>query len=167
MLKSDASINDSISRMNSTFFKPAGALALAAALGLAGCGSMTGSTSGSTTTAANTPEPTVLLVPVQITDPALRSGCWAQFYSKREFQGDMLTLVGPAQVMSMDNGTARQLKREIDSVSVGPKATLEVYEHAMFRDRKVSFPPNSREGGLIRKLGFGGRIEAMKLSCNG
>jgi len=43
----------------------------------------------------------------------------------------MLTLVGPAEVQSMDKGTAA----------------------------------NSREGGLARKLGFGGRIEAMKLSC--
>jgi hypothetical protein len=36
----------------------------------------------------------------------------------------------------------------------------------MFKDRTVSFAPNSREGGLVRKLGFGGRIEAMKLSCS-
>jgi hypothetical protein len=66
----------------------------------------------------------------------------------------------------MDKGTARQLKRDIDSVSVGPRATLQVYEHAMFKDRTVSFPANSREGGLVRKLGFGGRIEALKLSCS-
>jgi hypothetical protein len=114
----------------------------------------------------NQPEPTILLVPVRIQDPALASGCWAQFYSKRDFQGDVATLVGPAQVQSMDKGTARQLKRDIDSVSVGPRATLEVYEHAMFKDRTVSFPANSREGGLVRKLGFGGRIEAMKLTCS-
>jgi hypothetical protein len=30
----------------------------------------------------------------------------------------------------------------------------------------VRFEPNSREGGLVRKLGFGGRIEALKLSCS-
>ncbi|VTU26770.1 hypothetical protein H4CHR_01861 [Variovorax sp. PBS-H4] len=136
-------------------------LCAAALLALGAC-----SSTPTATTAANQPDPTILLVPVQVSDPALSSGCWAQFYSKRNFEGDMLTLVGPAQVMSMDNGTARQLKRDIDSVSVGPRATLQVYEHAMFRDKTVSFPPNSREGGLIRKLGFGGRIEAMKLSCS-
>ena len=141
------------------------ALVGASLLALAGCGSMSGSGS-TTTTADNQPDPTVLLVPIQVTDPALRSGCWAQFYSKRNFEGDMMTLVGPAQVMSLDKGTARELKREIDSVSVGPRATLQVYQHAMFRDKTVSFPPNSREGGLIRKLGFGGRIEALKLSCS-
>lgn len=143
-------------------------VSLAALLALGACSNMPGSsksTANSMPAADNQPDPTVLMVPVQITDPALRSGCWAQFYSKRNFEGDMLTLVGPANLLSLDKGTARELKREIDSVSVGPKARLDVYEHAMFKDRTVSFAPNSREGGLIRKLGFGGRIEAMKLSC--
>lgn len=142
--------------------KTATCLSLAALFALGACSTTTPAPVGD-----NQPDPTVLLVPVQITDPALRSGCWAQFYSQRNFQGDMVTLVGPAEVLSVDKGTARALKREIDSVTVGPKATLEVYEHAMFRDRTATFPANSREGGLIRKLGFGGRIEAMRLSCNG
>jgi len=144
---------------------PSLALTVGSFLALGACGSMSTS-GGNTTSATNQPEPTILLVPIQVSDPALRSGCWAQFFSKRNFEGDMLTVVGPAQIVSTDNGTARQLKREIDSVSVGPRATLEVYEHAMFRDRTVSFPPNSREGGLVRKLGFGGRIEALKLNCS-
>ncbi|RYF76582.1 MAG: hypothetical protein EOO22_01640 [Comamonadaceae bacterium] len=114
----------------------------------------------------NTPQPTVLLVPVQINDPALASGCWAQFFSRRNFEGDVATLVGPAELQTLDDGAGRTLKREIDSVLVGPRARLQVYEHAMFKDRTVDFPANSREGGLIRKLGFGGRIEAMRLSCS-
>jgi len=140
-------------------------LLIAGTVALGACAS--NSTSSSTASGIdNQPDPTILLVPVRIQDPALASGCWAQFYSKRDFQGDVATLVGPAQVQSMDKGTARQLKRDIDSVSVGPRATLQVYEHAMFRDRTVNFPANSREGGLTRKLGFGGRIEAMKLNCS-
>lgn len=140
----------------------ASAFALTIALTLGACSS---TPTTSPTVAVNRPEPTILLVPVQITDPALSSGCWAQFYSERNFQGDMVTLVGPAEAESMDKGTARALRREIDSVSVGPMATLQIYEHALFKDRVVSFPANSREAGLIRKLGFGGRIEALRLSC--
>ncbi|WP_431108703.1 hypothetical protein [Variovorax paradoxus] len=141
-------------------------LMIAGAVALGACANTNTSAPQSTAAAQNKPHPTILLVPVRIEDPALASGCWAQFYTGRNFQGDMLTLVGPAEVQSMDRGTARQLKRDIDSVSVGPRATLQVYEHAMFRDRTVNFPANSREGGLTRKLGFGGRIEAMKLSCS-
>jgi hypothetical protein len=137
---------------------------MAALLALGACSSMTPTTK--TVAADNQPDPTILLVPIQINDPALRSGCWAQFYTERNFQGEVATLVGPAEVLTLDKGTAKALKRQIDSVTVGPKATLQVYEHAMFKDRTVSFPANSREGGLVRKLGFGGRIEAMKLSCS-
>lgn len=139
-------------------------LTIAAMLGLGAC--TTPSATNTASTAPNQPDPTVLLVPVQITDSRLASGCWAQFYSERNFQGDMATLVGPAEIQTLDKGTAKELRRDIDSLSIGPRATLQVYQHAMFKDRTVSFPPNSREGGLISKLGFGGRIEAMKLSCS-
>lgn len=143
-------------------------LLIASAVALGACANTSTpiTTTTATATADNRPDPTILLVPIRVEDPALASGCWAQFYTGRDFKGDMLTLVGPAEVQSMDKGTARQLRRDIDSVSVGPRATLQVYEHAMFRDRTVNFPANSREGGLTRKLGFGGRIEAMKLNCS-
>ncbi len=49
----------------------------------------------------------------------------------------------------------------------GPKATLTVFEHKTFKDKSVKFGPNSKEGGLIRKLGFTGRIESLKLECGG
>jgi hypothetical protein len=29
----------------------------------------------------------------------------------------------------------------------------------------VVFSPDSREGGVVEKLGFGGRIESMRLTC--
>jgi hypothetical protein len=132
-------------------------------IALTGCGSMSVPTTGAV---ANQPDPTILLVPVEVTNPALASGCWVQLYSQRNFQGDMATVVGPAEIQSMDKGTARELKREIDSLSVGPKAMLEVYEHAMFKDRVVTFPANSRVPGLITRLGFGGRIEALRLRCS-
>ena len=108
----------------------------------------------------------MLLIPVLVTDPALASGCWAQFYSKRDFNGDVATLVDPAGFVSLDKGKARELKREIDSLVLGPKATLTVYEHALFKDGAVTFAANSREAGRIKKLGFHGRIESLRLECS-
>jgi hypothetical protein len=113
----------------------------------------------------NQPAPMVLLVPVEIQNKALESGCWAQFYDERNFKGEVLTLVGPAQMDSMDKGTGRQFKRSIDSLVLGPKATLKVFEHQLFRDKSVDFSPNAREPGLINKLGVGGRIQSLQLSC--
>lgn len=120
-----------------------------------------------TATGDTKPQPVVVQVPVQITTPGLESGCWAQLYSERNFAGEPATLVGPISLESADQFTGRKLKREIDSLVTGPKATLRVYEHAMFRDRSVAFGPNSREGGLVTKLGLGGRIESLRLDCAG
>lgn len=115
--------------------------------------------------ADNQPEPVVMLVPVEISNKALESGCWAQFYDQRNFKGDILTLVGPAELGSADRGTGRQFKRNIDSLVLGPKATLKVFEHQMFKDKAVNFSANAREPGLIKKLGLGGRIQSLQLEC--
>ena len=113
----------------------------------------------------NQPAPVVLLVPVEISNKALENGCWAQFYDERNFKGDILTVVGPANIDSEDKGSGRQFKKSIDSLVLGPKATLKVYEHQMFKDKSVEFAANSKEAGLIKKLGFGGRIQSLQLQC--
>ena len=118
-----------------------------------------------TATGDTRPQPVVIQVPVQVTTPGLEAGCWVQFYAERNFAGDPATLVGPATVETADKFSGKQLKRNIDSLVTGPKATLRVYEHAMFKDRSTTFGPNSREGGLITKLGFGGQIESLQLDC--
>ena len=114
---------------------------------------------------ANQPAPVIMLVPVEVSNRALDTGCWAQFYDERNFAGDMLTVVGPASIDSMDKGSGKQLKRSIDSLVTGPKTLLQVYEHQMFKDRVVDFAPNSKEAGLVRKLGFGGNIQSLQLTC--
>jgi hypothetical protein len=119
-----------------------------------------------TATGDTRPQPVVVQVPVQVSTPALESGCWVQFYSDRNFKGDVATLVGPASLESADKMSGKQLKSHIDSLVTGSKATLRVYEHSMFKDRSTTFGPNSREGGLITKLGIGGDIQSMQLDCD-
>jgi hypothetical protein len=104
-------------------------------------------------------------VPSAASSGALQSGCWATFYDQRGFKGESLTLVGPMQLQSMDKGSARQLKRSIDSLVTGPRATLTVYDRQLLSNRSVQFGPDTREAGLIERLGFGGRIESMRLEC--
>ncbi len=82
------------------------------------------------------------------------------------FKGDSLTLIGPVELKTLDQGSARQLKRDIKSIVTGPRATLVVYEKQTLSARSVGFPPNSREGGLAEKLGYGGRIESLQMTCN-
>ncbi|HEY4958468.1 MAG TPA: hypothetical protein VII31_11685 [Caldimonas sp.] len=118
-----------------------------------------------TATGDTRPQPVIVQVPVEVTNTALESGCWVQFYDERNFKGEMTTLVGPAVLESVDKMSGKKVKRNIDSLVTGSKATLRVFEHAMFKDRAVAFGPNSREGGLLTKLGFGGEIQSMQLEC--
>jgi hypothetical protein len=136
------------------------AAALAALFALAACTSMrTGEPASSTVDNA------VVVLPTLGAGEQMRGGCWASFYSDRNFNGDSLTLIGPVELQTLDKGSAQQLKRDIKSIVTGPRATLTLYEKQFLSARWVGFTPDSREPSLAEKLGFGGRIESMKLSC--
>ena len=140
-------------------------IAALAGVALSGCGSMMMRSDANMAKGDTRPEPVVMVVPVQLTDPALQSGCWVQMYDERNFAGSFITLTGPGELQSFDKDSGKELRRRIDSLVTGPKATLRVYERALFKDRTVTFGPNSREAGLITKLGFGGNIQSLQLDC--
>ena len=133
--------------------------ALAALVALAACTSMR------TAEPASTVDTAVVVLPTSGAGEQMRSGCWASFYGDRNFSGDSLTLIGPVELQTLDKGSAQQLKRDIKSIVTGPRATLTLYEKQFLSARWVGFTPDSREPSLAEKLGFGGRIESMKLSC--
>ena len=135
---------------------------------LAACSSMGGgqrSSSGYGAGGADV-DTAVVLLPTAGAAEQMRAGCWASFYDERNFNGNSLTLIGPVELQTLDKGSARQLKRDIKSVVTGPRATLVVYEKQMLSARSVGFQPNTREAGLAETLGFGGRIESMRMSCS-
>jgi hypothetical protein len=108
----------------------------------------------------------IVLLPDAGAAEQVTSGCWATFFDERNFGGSSLTLVGPAELGTLDKGASRQLKRDIKSVVTGPRATLVLYQKQFLSARSVGFGPGTREGGLVEKLGFGGRIESMQLRCS-
>ena len=138
-------------------------LAPAAIAALVACTSMR---SGGPSIASPTVETAVVVLPTAGAAEQMRAGCWASFYDERNFSGSSLTLVGPAELRTLDKGSAQQLKRDIRSVVTGPRATLVLYEKQFLSARSVGFQPDSREPGLVEKLGFGGRIESMRMTCS-
>jgi hypothetical protein len=134
-------------------------LALAAALSLAACGST------KTSSPADDVDTAIVLLPGPGSAEQLRSGCRATFFDERSFNGSSLTLVGPTELKTFDKGSAQQLKRDIKSVVTGPRATLVLYEKQFLSARWVGFQPDTHEAGLMEKLGFGGRVESMRLTC--
>ena len=143
---------------------------LLAALAVAALGacSTTSGTRGSSGYASGMAEPdtVVLVLPTAGAGKEMRAGCWASFYEEPNFNGDSLTLIGPVELQSLDQGSARQLRRDVKSVVTGPRATLVVYQKQMLSARSVGFQPNTREAGLVEALGFGGRIESMRMTCS-
>ena len=139
------------------------ALALATAA-LAACSSMTPSAPATSGTVQV--DTAIVLLPGTGAADQIASGCWATFFDERNFEGSSLTLVGPAEMQTLDKGAAQQLKRDIKSVATGPRATLVLYQKQFLSARSVGFGPGSRESGLVEKLGFGGRIESMQLRCS-
>jgi len=134
----------------------AATLAVAAALSLGACSS----------TRSNPSDVDVVLIPGVGSAEQLQAGCWATFFDERNFNGSSLTLIGPADLKTLDRGSAQQLKRDIKSVATGPRATLTLYEKQFLSARSVGFQPATREAGLVEKLGFGGRVESMELRCS-
>lgn len=145
-------------------------LASACALALCAASSMAQTSTDNSASKTNkgtddTPDSFVLIVPMQLSTQTMSSGCWAEFFTEKNFKGDVTTLLGPTELRGFDKSAGRQLKRDMDSLIIGPKATLTVYEHQMFKDHSVQFQPDSKVGGLTQKLGFGGRIQSLKLDC--
>ncbi len=138
------------------------ALALATTA-LAACSSMGSKPASADAVQVDT---AVVLLPGTGAGDQIASGCWATFFDERNFTGSSLTLVGPAELQTLDKGAAQQLKRDIKSVATGPRATLVLYQKQFLSARSVGFQPGSREAGLAEMLGFGGRIESMQLRCN-
>ena len=117
-----------------------------ATLGACSSTSSTRSSSGYSSGMAE-PDTAVVVLPTSGAAEQMRAGCWASFYDERNFSGSSLTLVGPAELRTLDKGSAQQLKRDIRSVVTGPRATLVLYEKQFLSARSVGFQPDSREPG--------------------
>ena len=144
-----------------------------AVMALGACASMDSGTRSSSGYASGMAEvdPTVVATDVVVLPTTgaveqMRAGCWASFFDDRNFNGDSLTLIGPVELQTLDRGSAQQLKRDSKSLVTGPRATLVAYQKQFLSARSVGFSPDSREPSLVEKLGFGGRIESMRLTCN-
>jgi hypothetical protein len=155
-----SSVRNHSTSLTMTSLKNSIVLAAFAVSALGACSSMrSGSSAGSSDGDA------VVILPTSGAADAMRAGCWASFYGDRNFSGDSLTLIGPVELQTLDKGTARQLRRDIKSIVTGPRATLTLFQRQLLSARSVAFSPDSKEPGLVEKLGFGGRVESMTLTC--
>lgn len=92
-------------------------------------------------------------------------GCWARLYDKTDFAGDTFTLVGPIEMPSAQMPSDLEWGRGYDSLVVGPRATITLYDREDFRKESAKVDGGRRVADLDRILGFFGNIRSVKLTC--
>lgn len=114
------------------------------------------------------PETVLMLVPIVIANKenSMKSGCWARIYSRANYMGDTMTLSGPIAIADMTGPFGLDWDDKVDSVEVGPKATLAVFDNEQFRDQVALFKPGQKVPDISKKLGFFDEFASVRLSCS-
>lgn len=112
--------------------------------------------------------PVVVLVPMKVrTDPNLVNGCWVRLFDGTNFKGkDELTIAGPIQMQSLTMPSGVKWSRRADSLVVGPKATVQVYGGALFKNKNLTFKADQKVPSLRKELGFLHSIDSLKITCS-
>ncbi|HEX6318097.1 MAG TPA: beta/gamma crystallin domain-containing protein [Burkholderiales bacterium] len=124
--------------------------------------------SGSSGATAAANAPLIVLVPVQVASrDSFSNGCWARLYDSTNFEGNQLSLVGPVDMPNMRTAFGTDWSGEFDSIAVGPKARLTVYDNENYEQRAATFKPGQKVADLDEKLGFFEDISSVKVACTG
>ena len=110
----------------------------------------------------------IVLVPFVVAQaPDFSNGCWARLYDGANFQGDQLTVVGPADMPHMRTAFGTDWSGSFDSVQVGPKATVTVYDNENYTQKVATYKPSQRIADLDEKRGMFEDIRSLKIACAG
>lgn len=99
---------------------------------------------------------------LQVTD----KNCWIEIFDDTEFDttDPHLKLMGPKEYATLKDLAGRNWNNDIESVMVGPNATVKAYSKRDFAGTELAFTPNQRVPNL-KKLDMGNEIESMKIMC--
>ena len=76
--------------------------------------------------------------------------CWAEFYQHSDYAGPHFRLAGPIQLDTLLNVNGENWASRIDSLKVGPKATLVIFENTNF---KLTLKEIAKYPDLMHSLG--------------
>ena len=92
------------------------------------------------------------------------TGCWVKIYDGHNYSGRTLTLMGAQSLPHLEFGAGFDWEGDIDSIVVGPKAKLTLYEDELYVDRKGELKPNEKVADLHKSIASEG-VESLMLSC--
>jgi hypothetical protein len=88
------------------------------------------------------------------TTPSFTAGCWADFYESSNYMGPIIRIEGPAQLANLRDVQGGNWESKIDSMVVGPKAKVWLYENPDFRltlSEMASYPKLMEALGITRE----------------
>ena len=92
------------------------------------------------------------------------NGCWARIHDGQNYTGRTLTLMGEQSLPNLEFGQGYDWEGDIDSIEVGPKARLVLYEDENYGDKKRELKANEKVADLHKTI-FSEGVESMKLMC--
>lgn len=118
--------------------------------------------------AAGTTPHVFMLVPVDLAakEGTTKGGCWARIYDGENYMGDALTLAGPISLADMTGPFGLNWDDRVNSVEIGPKATLTVYDNEGFRNQVGQFKSGQKVPDISRKLGFFDEFASVRMTCS-
>lgn len=109
----------------------------------------------------------VLLNRIEVrANPSIADGCWVWLFPEPTYTGtDSVAIAGPTDLISPHFSGGLSNAHEVESIKVGPKATLIVYENLAFQSAIQRFKPGSntqwvRKGKKLKKP-----VDFIKISC--
>ena len=77
--------------------------------------------------------------------------CWVEFFENSQYGGEHFRLEGPIQLENLYNVQGKNWEKRIDSLKVGPKAKVTVFENINF---KLTLKEIGNYPELLRSLGL-------------
>ena len=82
---------------------------------------------------------------------AKEKDCWADFYEFAQFIGRHVRLNGPIELTSLRNVNGENWESRIDSIIIGPKAKVTIFENINF---KLTLTEMANHPDLMKSLGI-------------
>jgi hypothetical protein len=94
--------------------------------------------------------------------------CWVHIWEDENFQDDNDVISGPGRWNNMRNlpgANKSDWGDEIDSLKVGPGATVTVWEDEDFKDNSATYGPGTEKTNLRGDPDMGDTIDSMEIKC--
>lgn len=89
-------------------------------------------------------------------------GCWVELYDDEDMTGHCVRIYGPIEFATLDTDVFDELDGDIESIRVGPRARLELFEDNDFEGERQSLSPRMYVSEL-EALSIDDDAESLKL----